>query len=107
MLPFEQRAHAEKDEIGCAGQFHENESPGRSRERSRQPQRRRACVKNTAHGNPQRGRDTSAASMRNAAAEYVERVGPRRKIQQNPGGDEQHEIVDPEHGKTKAEMLKN
>src|SRR6266403_999975 len=94
-------ADAEKNQIRGAGQFHDSESPGRSGENGRKSQRSRASVENAADRNPQRRGDAGAASLRDAAAEDVKRVGPRREIEQNPRRDEQSEIVDAKHGRRK------
>jgi hypothetical protein len=62
-------------------------------------------VENAAATNAQRGGDTGAASMRDATSKNVKRVRARGEIEQDPGRDEQSEIVDSKHS-LETEMLK-
>jgi len=55
-------------------------------------------VEDAAHGNSERGRNTGAPPVSNAAPENVKRVGAGREVEQDASGDEQEKIVNAQHG---------
>jgi len=93
MLPRDQSADAQVDEVARSRQAHDRERGGDCRQQPGDAGGHEHRVDHATRGNPQGGRDTRRPTLGRAPRDHVQHVGTRREIQGQGRGEKHPEIA--------------